>query len=58
MLSTPRQAIVIGYYKFFFAILMLDGGVDRVNQIGRDFTRILFMTIQSGEKKKSGILGC
>ena len=37
---------------------MLDGGVDRVNQIGRDFTRILFMTIRSGEKKKSGILGC
>ena len=30
---------------------MLDGGVDRVNQIGHDFTRILFMTIQSGEKK-------
>ena len=58
MLSTPRQARIIGYYKFFFAILMLDEGVDRVNQIGRDFTRILFMTIRSGEKKKSGILGC
>ena len=41
---------------FFFAILMLDEGVDRVNQIGRDFTRILFMTIRSGEKKSRGYL--
>ena len=35
---------------------MLDGGVDRVNQIGPDFTCILFMTIGSKGKKSQGYL--